>query len=109
MLVNTFSADWRIYASYVQMHRVLNNAYVRHSIKYTRCGLTYIIANVLTFLIIVCLQRKFPQMFFNPENFIQIDQKHFELLSLVANHLAKPRLQDFFKHFRCEQLLCHTL
>ena len=31
----------------------------------------------------------------NPENFIQIDQKLFELWSLVANHLTEPRLQDF--------------
>jgi len=41
----------------------------------------------------------------NPENFIQIDQKLFELLSLVANHLTRPRLQqDIFKKVRCEQL-----
>ena len=49
-----------------------------------------------------CLLRNFPQMFFisrpaNPENFKQIYQKRFELWSLVANHLTRPRLQDFFK------------
>jgi len=44
----------------------------------------------------------------NPENFIQIDQKLFELRSLVANHLTRPRLHDFFKKVRCEQLLVNT-
>jgi len=44
----------------------------------------------------------------NPENLIQIDQKLFELCNLVANHLTRPRLQDFFKKFRCEQLFGNT-
>jgi len=29
---NTFGAEWHIYASYVQMHRVWIDAYMRHSI-----------------------------------------------------------------------------
>ena len=100
VMMNTFGADWRIYASYVQMHRVRNDAYMRHSTKYARCGLTYINAKAITFRILVCLQRTFPQMVFisrhaHPENFIKVDQKHFELWSLVANHLTEPRLQDF--------------
>jgi len=72
MSFNTFGADWRIYGSYVQMHRVRNDAYMRHWIKYTRCGLTYINAKAITFCVLVCLQRHFPQMLFisrhaNPE------------------------------------------
>jgi len=58
-------------------------------------------------------QQKFPQMFFvprhiDPENFIQIDQKLFELWSLAANHLVRHRLQDFFKKVGCEQLFRNT-
>jgi len=50
----------------------------------TGCTLTCINANAITFCVLGCLQRNFPQMFFisrhaNPENFIQIDQKRFEL------------------------------
>ena len=110
---NTFGADWRIYASYVQMHKVRNDAYMRYAIKYARYGLTYINAKPITFRVLVCLQRNVPQMFFisrhaNPENFIQIDQKRFQLWSLVANHLVRPRLQDFFKQVRCEQLFGNT-
>jgi len=75
---------------------------MHHWIEYTGCGLIYVNVNVINFCILVCLQRNFPQMFFiprhiNPENFIQTDQKLFELRSLVANHLARPRLQDFKK------------
>jgi len=33
----------------------------------------------------------------NPDNFIQIEQKRFGLQSLVANHLARLRFNDFFK------------
>jgi len=78
-VINTFGADWHIYASYDQMHRVRNDAYVRHLIKYARCGLMYINTKAITFCVLVCLQRNFPQMFFisrhsHPENFIQIDQ-----------------------------------
>jgi len=40
----------------------------------------------------------------NLENFIQIDQKLLELWSLEASHLGRPRLQDFFKKIKCEQL-----
>ena len=99
--INTFGADWRIYAFYVQMHRVLIDAYMCHSIECTEYELMNIQANVKTFLILICLQQKFPQIFLKPrhinsENSIQIDQKLLELWSLAANHLARP-LQDFFK------------
>ena len=30
--INTFVAEWLMYALYVQMHRVRNDAYMRHSI-----------------------------------------------------------------------------
>ena len=91
-------AEWRICASYVQMHRVRNDAYrpMRHSIEYAWCGLTCINANATIFHVLVYLERNFTQMFFisrhaNPENFIEIDQKLFELWCLVANRLARPR------------------
>jgi len=32
-----------------------------------------------------------------PENFMQIDQMHFELSRLASIHLARLRLEDFFK------------
>ena len=78
--LNTFVADWRVCASYVQMHRVRNDAYMRHSTVYTGCGLTCINPNAITFRVLLCLQRNFPQMLFvsrqaNPKNFIQINQK----------------------------------
>jgi len=70
-------------------------------------------ANAITLRVLVCLQRNFPQMVFitrhiNPENFIQIEQKRSELRSSVENHLARPRLQNFFKKVRCEQLFGNT-
>jgi len=95
------------------MHRVRNDAYMRHSIKYARCGLTYINAKAITFRVLVCLQRNFAQMFFtsrhaDPEDFIQIDQNFLSYEVLVANHIARPRLQDFFKKVRCEHLFGNT-
>ena len=112
-IINNFCADWHIHASYVQMDRVRNNTYMRHSIEYTGCRLTYMNANAITFRILVCLQRNFPQIFFITkhivtENLIQIDQKLFELWSLVVNHFSRPRLQDFFKKVRCEKLFVNT-
>jgi len=85
-IINTFSAAWRIYASYVQMHRVLNDTYMRHSIEYAGCGLTYINTKPETFRTRVCLQLNFPKMIFIPkhinlENFIQTDHKLLELWS----------------------------
>jgi len=73
------------------MHRLRNDAYMRHSNT-----------NAITFRVLVCLQKNFPQMFFisrhaNPENFIQIDQKSFELWSLVVNHLTRPGYKTFSK------------
>jgi len=58
---------------------------MRRSIEYAGRGLTYINADAITFRVLVCLQRNFPQMSFiprhiNPENFIQIDQKLLENL-----------------------------
>jgi len=93
--LNTFSADWhiyrqcRIYASCIQMHTVRNDAYMRHLIEHARYA--YINTNAITFRILVCWQWNFPQIFFItghiiPEIFIQIDQKLFELWSLVAAH-----------------------
>jgi len=81
---------------------MLIDAYMHHTFKCTGCWLTHIYANAITFLILVYLGWIFPQMFFtprhiNPDNFIQIEQKRFGLQSLVANHLARLRFNDFFK------------
>jgi len=55
-----------------------------HSIEYASCGLMYVNVNAITFCMLVFWQQSFPQVVFitrhiNPENFIQIDQKLFEL------------------------------
>jgi len=59
---------------------VLIDTFMRHSMEYARSRLTHIIADVITFRKLVCMQQNFPLMFFiprhiNPEYFIQIDQK----------------------------------
>ena len=84
--INTFIAEWRIYASFSWICLVWIDVYIRQCDNFSH----------------TCLQQNFLQMFFisrhtNPETFIQIDQKLFELLSLVANHLTSLGYKTFSK------------
>ena len=77
--------------------------------RWVRIDIGYVNANAVTFFVLLGLQQKFPLMFFmpshiNPESFVQIDWKRFELWSLVETHLGRPRLKVFFKKARWEQL-----
>jgi len=52
--------------------------------RWMRIDVGYVNANAVTFFVLIGLQRKFPLMFFmpshnNPERFVQIDWKRFEL------------------------------
>ena len=83
----------------VQIDRYMHHS-MHHAVECIRCRLTH--ANAITFLVLVFLQQKFPQMFFitrhvNPGHFIQIDQKLLEFSIFASNHLARPKLQDFSK------------
>ena len=96
-LVAALGVEWCKYASFNLILRVRIEAYKRQRDNFSR---TYLFATKFSTNVL-------HNRHINPEYFIHIDKKIFELRSLVENHLARPRLQNFFEKVRCEQLFCN--
>jgi len=77
---NTFGADWRIYASYIQMHRVRIDVYKRQCDNFSRTKLvcneifhkcsSVVWWHTITFFVLIWLQWKFAIMFSIPTHII---------------------------------------
>jgi len=92
---NTLGADSNIYVIRSNVPSAEWHIYICHSLWDLSIRKN---DNMLSFFILVFLQWKFSQVFFmpryiDPENFMQIDQKLFQLWSFTSNHLAGPRQQ----------------